>query len=294
MVELNEPSLELGHHHSEAFSEAAANATAITPDIPAETVDSSAPVDSDIYGTEPSTEISSVPAETSAVEVDDYGNEIPPQEKVYTQAEVDARINEAVRRRLKERNETPAPQQQPTQQQPQNFQYDSNNPDSWEAQLEAFNENWFQKREQRARNEQYQRQEQESNAAFEVRFNQSAAKYKDFEATVIGKSLTPQMLTATRGMEDPAAFIYAAAKTQAPELERIARISDPYGQAIELGRLEERMRKARASVSKAPRPIDAVKGDMTERAQPKTWSIDDKLRQVEDANKKERMRGRSI
>ena len=67
------------------------------------------------------------------------------------------------------------------------------------------------------------------------------------------------MVIATRGMQDPAAFIYAAAKTQAPELERISRIQDPISQVVELGRLEERMRKSRASVSQAPRPIDMMK-----------------------------------
>ena len=96
-------------------------------------------------------------------------------------------------------------------------------------------------------------------------------------------------------MDDPAAFIYAAAKTQAPELERISKLSDPYSQAVELGRLEERMRKSRASVSGAPRPIDQIKGDSVEKEhQPRTWSIDDKLQADERAMRKERMGNRKI
>ena len=223
--------------------------------------------------------------------VDEYGSEIVKQEKVYTQAEVDARINEAIRKRLKDRAETaPQPQYEPQYQQPADTQPAS---DDWESQLESFIETTLSKREQKAQQEQWQRQEQEAQANFEIRFNQGMAKYNDFEQVVMGKPLTPQMVIATRGMADPAAFIYAAAKTQAPELDRIAKIGDPYAQAIELGRLEERMRKARSTVSKAPRPIEAPKGDITERAE-KKWSIDDKLRMAENEAKQDRMRGRTI
>lgn len=227
--------------------------------------------------------------------VDEYGTEIPKQDKVYTQAEVDAKINEAIRRRLKERADD-APIQQPPQQSPQTqqqFEYDANNADSWEVQLEGFIEHTLTKREQKQQQQQWERQEHETQAAFEVKFNQGASKYSDFESVVIGKPLTPQMVMATRGMSDPAAFIYAAAKTQASELDRISKISDPYAQAIELGRLEERMKRSRSNVSQAPRPIEAPKGDVSEKVE-RTWSIDDKLRQAEDASKKERMRGRSI
>lgn len=288
MVEMNDPPIELSHHHSEAFKEQAESATPLEPAHLQET-ESSEPLD--VYssvGEDSSPTESSESSQEPEIAVDDYGIEIPPP-RTYTQAEV-----EAMMRDRNSRGEFAKQQQAQQQQQTQKFEYDSSSPDSWEAQLEAFNEQWFQRREAREQQKQSLRQEQETHAAFEVRFNQSAAKYSDFEKVVVGKPLTPQMITATRGMEDPAAFIYAAAKTQAPELERISRLTDPYAQAIELGRLEERMRRSRAAVSKAPRPIDAVKGDMTERKGPKTWSIDDKLRQAEDASKKERMRGRSI
>jgi len=280
---LNEAPLELGHHASEAFQQQAAEAAK-----PVETEESSDSLyDSGTQALANENEPAQTEVESN---IDEYGNEIPKQEKVYTQAEVDARINEAIRKRLKERAEEPAQQQAP----PQDFQYDAGSSDSWEAQLEAFNEAWFQKREQRARQEQYQRYEEQTQAEFEIKFNQGAAKYQDFEQVVMGKPLTPQMVIATRGMQDPAAFIYAAAKTQAPELERISRLADPYAQAVELGRLEQRMRQSRASVSKAPRPIDAVKGDAPEPKGPKTWSIDDKLRQAEKESRAERMRGRNI
>lgn len=236
---------------------------------------------------------SAEPAESAEpADVDEYGTEIAKQEKVYTQAEVDARINEAIRKRLKERAETPAEPQYQPQYQPQSEAQPAAS-DDWEAQLESFIESTLSKREQKAQAEQWQRQEQEAQANFEIRFNQGMAKYQDFEQVVMGKPLTPQMVIATRGMSDPAAFIYAAAKTQAPELDRISKIGDPYAQAIELGRLEERMRKARSTVSKAPRPIEAPKGDVSEKVQ-RTWSIDEKLRHAESESKKERMRGKTM
>ena len=238
------------------------------------------------------------PVEAAPIEVvekkeetttDEYGSEVATKEKTYTQSEVEAMMRDRL-----SRVKQPEPVQQPAYQQPPQAQveYDPNSGESWEAQLESFIENTLSKRDQKQQAENWQRQEQETQANFEIKFNQGMAKYNDFEQVVMGKSLTPQMVISTRGMADPAAFIYAAAKTQAPELDRISKISDPYAQAIELGRLEERMRKSRSNVSQAPKPIEAPKGDMTEKKQ-RTWSIDDKLRQAESESKKERMRGRT-
>ena len=219
---------------------------------------------------------------------DDYGSEIATKERVYTESEVQAMIRDRLSRG---RQQEP---QQPTYQPPQQTapEYDPNSADSWEVQLESFIDNTISKREQQRQQQDWQRQEQETQANFEVRFNQGMQKYQDFEQVVMGKPLTPQMVISTRGMSDPAAFIYAAAKTQAPELERISKIGDPYAQAIELGRLEERMRKARSNVSQAPKPIAAPKGDMSSEPKTRKWSIDDKLAQADKENRAERMRGR--
>ena len=226
-----------------------------------------------------------VHAETNTI--DDYGIEIPKQEKVYTESEVQAMIRDRLSRGRTQQPE-PQPQVQP------NYEPQPVAPtDDWEAQLDMLIDNRLSQREQRVQEQRWKQQEQETQAQFEVKFNQGMAKYPDFEQVVVGKPLTPQMVIATRGMQDPAAFIYAAAKTQAPELERIARIPDPYSQAVELGKLEERMRKARGQTSSAPKPIDMIKGDVPDKVE-KKWSIDDKLRQAEDAAKKDRMRGRNI
>ena len=228
------------------------------------------------YGVEPSSD----DATENSSDVDDYGNPVEKKaERVYTEAEVQAMI----RKRIKEKHEP---------QQPVQPQYESAGDENWEHQLESFVEQTLTKREQKLQEERWRAQEQENQANFEIKFNAGASKYKDFEQVVMGKPLTPQMVLATRGMNDPAAFIYAAAKTQAPELDRISKIPDPYVQAVELGKLEERMKKARPVNSAAPKPIANIKGDMVE-AKQKPRSIDDILVSDENARRKARMnRGR--
>ena len=215
-------------------------------------------------------------SESEAKETDDYGTPVSKKEKVYTEAEV----QEMIRRRVKEKHEPAQPIQQ-QQSQPAN----EGDGESWEAQLESFVEQTLSKREQKLQEQSWQQAQQHRQAEFEIKFNSGAAKYDDFESVVMGKPLTPQMVTATMGMDNPAAFIYAAAKSQAGELDRISKIPDPLIQAVELGKLEERMKKAKAHVSSAPRPIDMVKGDVGDRVQ-KRNSVDDILRAEMRAKKK--------
>ncbi len=207
--------------------------------------------------------------------VDDYGTPVSKKEKVYTEAEV----QEMIRRRVKEKHEQPVQPVQQVDAQP------TNDGESWEAQLESFVEQTLTKREQKQQEHNWQQQQQQRQAEFEIKFNAGAAKYEDFESVVVGKPLTPQMVIATMGMDNPAAFIYAAAKTQAGELDRISKISDTLIQAVELGKLEERMKKGKALASSAPRPIDPVKGDVGDRVQ-KRNSVDDILRAEMAAKKK--------
>ena len=219
---------------------------------------------------------------TSAAEVDEYGTEIPKtEEKLYTKAEV----QEMMRRRWKEEQDS---KQTPQQSAPQEADYQPVDGD-WKAQLESFVDHTISKREQKAQEQQWQRQAQEVQAQFEIKFNEGVAKYPDFEQVVYGKPLTPQMVLATRGMADPSAFIYAAAKTQAKELERISSIGDQMAQAVEMGQLAERMRKARSNVSQAPRPIEAPKGDVVEKVE-RTRNIDDQLQIEEKRLRQQRAR----
>lgn len=221
---------------------------------------------------------------TETPEVDEYGTEIPKPEKVYTQAEVEAMIRDRVSRMKQGDFQQPSP----TQLQP--MQEAANIPEGdWEAQLESFIDQTLSKREQKLQDQRWQQQAQEAQTQFEIKFNEGVAKYPDFEQVIYGKSLTPQMVLATRGMNDPAAFIYAAAKTQAKELARISSIGDPMTQAVEMGQLAERMRKSRSQVSQAPRPIEAPKGDVVEK-QERTRNIDDKIQMEEKRLRQERAR----
>lgn len=218
---------------------------------------------------------------TEAPEVDEYGTEIAKPEKVYTKAEVEAMIRDRVSRMKQGELQSQPPALQP---EPQPI-----TEGDWEAQLESFIDHTLSKREQKIQEHQWQQKAQEVQAQFEIKFNEGVAKYPDFETVVYGKSLTPEMVLATRGMNDPAAFIYAAAKTQGKELERIASIGDTMVQAVEMGQLAERMRKARSQVSQAPRPISAPKGDVSEKVE-RTRNIDDQIQMEEQRLRKERAR----
>lgn len=224
----------------------------------------------------------STPETEPETAVDDYGTPVEKKERLYTEEEKNEAINQAIRKRLREEHES-RPAQQPVQQHTEAQPSDEN----WEQQLESFVEQTLSKREQKLQEQQWQQIQAQQQAEFEVKFNTGAAKYADFEHVVVGKPLTPQMVIATRGMNDPAAFIYAAAKTQAHELERISKIADPYAQAVELGKLDERMKRGKAAASNAPKPISQAKGDAPERSD-KRPSVDDILRHEDQ----KRLRGR--
>lgn len=218
---------------------------------------------------------------------DDYGQPIAKKDKVYTESEVQEMMRDRNSRGEFARQEAERIKQEAIREyeanlsaQKQNYNESNETGEDWEQQFESLVEQTLSKREQKIKEGQWQEQAQRQQAEFEIKFNQGASKYSDFEQVVMGKPLTPQMVVATRGMNDPAAFIYAAAKTQSAELGRIAQINDPYVQAVELGKLEERMRKAKVVHSNAPKPIDAVKGDVTDK-QVRPKNVDDLLREQE-------------
>jgi hypothetical protein len=210
---------------------------------------------------------------------DDYGNEVP-KSKMYTEEEVQAMI----RKRLKLRAEEQQPQQQPyqdqryyNQQQPPDVaQSQQGEEPGWEVQLENHIKHTVQKMEADKQEHAWQAEQQRAQADFETRFTGGMAKYADFSDVVAGKPITNGIMMAARSMQDPAAFIYAAAKQQPKELERIAQITDPYVLAAEVGRLEERMRKAR-TVTKAPKPLTLTKGDMADKGNVRQ-NLDDLIR----------------
>lgn len=220
------------------------------------------------------------------IEIDDYGNEVPMENAaVRERLSKQARKHEAEMLKMREEMERLRQMVPGNDTPPANTADDGN----WEAQLEQFIDHRLTAREQQQREIQFRQQAARQQAEFEIKFNEGAAKYSDFESVVFGKSITADMVMATQGMADPAAFIYAAAKTQPQELERISKLPSSAMQALELGRLDERMRKARTQTTAAPRPIEAVKGDVVEKKE-KTWNIDDKLRGEEMRMRRERAR----
>jgi hypothetical protein len=224
-------------------------------------------------------------------ELDEYGTEIESEKEEMIPKSV---MRERLERKNRETEQRIAEAQEQIRQEIlREFQANQKTPpntpvegsDDWEAQLKDFIVKTNQDVAKQEAEKKWRQQEAETQAQFEVKFNTGAAKYKDFETVVMGKAITPQMVIATRGMNDPAAFVYAAAKTQPQELDRISKITDPYAQVIELGRLEERLKKARNHSSTAPKPASNVTGDVAERVQGRT-NIDDKIL----ADQKRRMR----
>lgn len=190
-------------------------------------------------------------------EIDEYGTKIA-KKKMYSEEEVQRMIRERLARG-KQAEQTPQ-QQREVQQAAKDFTPDPESADSWEVQLEAFVNKAMDKRDQVRNETEWKQREQESQAEFEVKFSEGMTKYHDFNGIVGGKPITNAMMLATRSMKDPAAFLYAACKQQPKELARIAAIPDAVTQAAEIGRLEERMKKAKV-ITTAPRPAKKISGD---------------------------------
>jgi hypothetical protein len=161
----------------------------------------------------------------------------------------------------------------------ESFKADPNSEESWETQLEKFNDDWYEKRQVQERQKQWQQQETQKQADFEAKFNVGMNKYQDFEQVVskVAPSITTGMMMAARTLENPAAFIYGAAKLHPAELERISRINDGAAQAMEMGRLHERMVKNRGMISGAPKPIEAPRGDLPQKAINPQPSLDQRI-----------------
>jgi hypothetical protein len=197
------------------------------------------------------------PVKAEKSPIDEYGNPVE-KPRMYTEEELQQRIRERLSRG---KHQEPVTQQQ-VNQEAKNFTPDPNSDESWEVQLEAFVERTIDKRQKKLSEQEWQAQEQARQSEFEDKFTSGMGKYQDFHQVVSKVPITNGVMLASRALDNPAAFVYAAAKLHPQELERISKISDPYAQSAEVGRLHERMVKARNAVSKAPKPIEAPKGDV--------------------------------
>lgn len=198
-------------------------------------------------------------ADEPAAETDEYGLEIP-KPRMYSEEEVQRMMRERLAR-----GHNAQPQQQVAQQQAaEGFTPDPESTDSWEVQLDAYIDRRIDKREQKASTEAAQRQETEIQAKFEANFTTGMNKHKDFTATVGKLPITNSMMMALRGHENPATFLYAAAKMQPEEVKRIAAMPDPFMQAKALGELDAKMKKVKRMPG-APAIIKPVTSDVSEK-----------------------------
>lgn len=213
----------------------------------------------------------STSSELQSSDVDEFGNPLVKEKpRVYTEEEVNRMMRERFNRTQI------AKQEEMKQQQPQEGD------EGWQDQLKNYVKETLHELTEEEKRHAQELQERQILKEFEDKFARGMTRYNDFETVVRGKPIDDTMMMATRSMKDPAAFIYAASKSYPKELERIASITDPYYKVAEIGRLEERMRKARASTS-SPRPIQQVQGDI-ENKQNYRQSVDDLI--LKDAQKK--------
>ena len=213
---------------------------------------------------------------TKDAKIDEYGNPIEPP-RTYTEDEVQRMIRDRLSRG---RNaEQPQPTPAHVQKVAEDFKADPNSEESWEGQLNTFIDKRLETRQAQLKQQEWQQQEGQRQAEFEAKFNSGMSKYQDFEAVVsrAAPAITPTMMMATRSLDNPAAFVYAAAKLHPGELDRISRIGDALSQAAEVGRLHERMVKHRGVTSAAPKPLEVIKGDLPNKAIHPERSLDQRI-----------------
>jgi hypothetical protein len=160
--------------------------------------------------------------------------------------------------------------------------------EDWKLQFETMVEqtvyNMQNKKAHESRRAEFMRLEKE----FEQKLFSGIEKFVDFRETIqnVGCDITDHMTNATRSLDDPAAFLYAASKRHPDELKRISQLRDPYAQVREMGKLEEKMRKNKAGTN-APRSLGKTREDANFPVTPdkkKNESIDDLL--AKDAAKR--------
>lgn len=220
-------------------------------------------------------------------EFDEYGNEIP-KPRTYT----DEDVQKIVRDRLA-RVKQPPVNEQPTQQQQTDarnigFQFNENSDLDWQQQLANFVDHVVTAREEKRAQQTLQNKQQQEMQEFQDKFNRGMNKYPDFLDVMQHVEVSDSMVVATSSLADPASFLYAAAKRHGDELNRISKLPNPFQQASELGRLEERMRKEKTP-TKAERPIQSERSDVIEKVRTQPDRDIDRLIQ-KDAKAKLRRR----
>lgn len=228
---------------------------------------------------------------------DEYGNQQEPEneairERLARQARKHESEINALRSQLAQQSAAPE-----VQQAVKDFEYDPESGGDWQQQLREFVKQTVSNMDVEKNTKKQRAEESRLQAEFETKFRDGMNRFDDFREvmTSLPCEITDAMTLATRAMDNPAAFLYAAAKRNPQELERISRIRDPYAQMTEIGKLEERMRKNKPT-TKAPRPLGRTPDDSISNAPKKVKDAtgDDLLARADAKrlqNVKTRMKG---
>ncbi len=203
-------------------------------------------------------------------DTDEYGNEKEPEneairERLARQARKHQAEIDSLRAQLAQQGAS-----KEVQQAAKDFEYDPDSSVDWQHQLASFVKQTVNSMTREQEEAQARNQELLAQTEFETKFREGMNRFDDFKEVIsdLPCEITNPMTLATRSMDNPAAFLYAAAKRHPQELERISKIRDPYGQMMEMGKLEERMRKNKPT-TKAPRPLGRSPEDATSKLKPK-------------------------
>lgn len=258
------------------FTEEAQDLTENTPEITKNTPDDAEKLQKTPENTE-KTENKAV----DSPDTDEYGNPVVKKQKMYTEEEVQQKIRDRLRR-VKEQPVQQTQQQQLQDAQDAGFEYNENSELTWAQQLENFVENTMVKVGQRHQRKQEEAVQKAAQVEFESKFQSGMEKYPDFVETLQDKHVDNAMMMGIQGLNNPAAFLYTVAKKAPKELERIAKIPNPYARAAEMGALHAKLSKPKNSTN-APKPLSQDRGDLTEKPAAKV-SIDHLI--AEDAKKR--------
>jgi len=193
--------------------------------------------------------------------IDEYGNPIG-KSKLYTEDEVNNMIRDRLSRGRFAEQYSETPRQMPKTKVVNEEELSGEDGSYWQEQLNQHIDNRIEERQRERAHREWQSQEMAKQEAFQEKFTSGMNRYSDFREVVSNKPITDNMMLAIRNLENPAAFVYGASKLHPQELDRIARIPDPYAQASEMGRLHERMVKERKTAANATRPLESPKSDM--------------------------------
>lgn len=215
--------------------------------------------------------------ERHAEEEDEYGNKkermskgmkdrLDRKEKQH-QREVEQRDHEIAMLRANLSNQGASRE---VQQATKDFEYDPDASGNWQQQLANFVRQEVSSMSRETEQEKARQHDADVQQEFEIKFRKGITHFDDFKEVIssLPCEISNPMTLATRSMDNPAAFLYAAAKRHPQDLERISKIKDPYGQMMEMGKLEERMRKNKPT-TKAPRPLGRTQEDATTKSKPK-------------------------